>query len=141
MDKVTTVKNGDTAVSFSCGNYIGGYGTYYALQIKASEIKEFPATMVISADGYKDLTVEITKEKSGYNEYYVAKIKDNTTIDPSKDTYDVNVETATNGTVTVSSTSAKAGDTVTVTATPADGYELDTITVTGASGHCRSSER
>ena len=134
VDKVTTVKNGDTAVSFSCGNYIGGYGTYYALQIKASEIKEFPATMVISADGYKDLTVEITKEKSGYNEYYVAKIKDNTTIDPSKDTYDVNVETATNGTVTVSSTSAKAGDTVTVTATPADGYELDTITVTGASG-------
>ena len=134
VDKVTTVKNGDTAVSFSRGNYIGGYGTYYALQIKASEIKEFPATMVISADGYKDLTLEITKEKSGYNEYYVAKIKDNTTIDPSKDTYDVNVETATNGTVTVSSTSAKAGDTVTVTATPADGYELDTITVTDASG-------
>ena len=86
VDKVTTVKNGDTAVSFSRGNYIGGYGTYYALQIKASEIKEFPATMVISADGYKDLTLEITKEKSGYNEYYVAKIKDNTTIDPSKDT-------------------------------------------------------
>ena len=134
VDKVTTVKNGDTAVSFSRGNYIGGYGTYYALQIKASEIKEFPATMVISADGYKDLTLEITKEKSGYNEYYVAKIKDNTTIDPSKDTYDVNVETATNGTVTVSATSAKAGDTVTVTATPADGHELDTITVTGASG-------
>ena len=134
VDKVTTVKNGDTAVSFSRGNYIGGYGTYYALQIKASEIKEFPATMVISADGYKDLTLEITKEKSGYNEYYVAKIKDNTTIDPSKDTYAVNVETATNGTVTVSATSAKAGDTVTVTATPADGYELDTITVTGANG-------
>ena len=47
--------------------------------------------------------------------------------------YTVNKATTTNGSFTVSQTTANAGDTVTITATPSDGYAVDTVTVTGAS--------
>ena len=46
-------------------------------------------------------------------------------------TYSITVGNVQNGTVEVSSASAKAGETITVTATPATGYELDKITVNG----------
>lgn len=48
----------------------------------------------------------------------------------SATTYDITIETATNGTVTADVESAAAGATVTLTATPDSGYELDTLTVT-----------
>ena len=52
-----------------------------------------------------------------------------------KPSYSVAVDSGiTNGRVTVSKTSAAAGETVTIMATPVEGYEVDQITVTGASG-------
>ena len=49
-------------------------------------------------------------------------------------TYKVNQANTTNGSFTVSPSTANEGDTITITATPADGYVVDTVTVTGASG-------
>ena len=46
----------------------------------------------------------------------------------------VEVSKASNGTVKVSNTAAKAGDKVTVTLTPSTGYEADTLTVKDKSG-------
>ena len=48
--------------------------------------------------------------------------------------YNVTVDKAVNGTVTVSPKSASKGDTVTVTVTPDSGYVLETITVTDKNG-------
>lgn len=45
--------------------------------------------------------------------------------------YAVTVSETSNGTATVSKTTASAGEVITVTATPADGYSLDTIKVNG----------
>ncbi|MDD6848766.1 MAG: CotH kinase family protein, partial [Oscillospiraceae bacterium] len=45
--------------------------------------------------------------------------------------YPVRIAEASNGTVSVNSTSAKANDTITVTATANDGYEIDKIKVNG----------
>ena len=52
--------------------------------------------------------------------------------DPS---YAISVPASTNGTVTVSPTSAREGQTVTVTATPDEGYELASLTVTDGRGN------
>lgn len=49
-------------------------------------------------------------------------------------TYSVTVETADNGTVTVSSKSASKGATVTITVAPNSGYALSTLTVTDKDG-------
>ncbi|MBQ7895538.1 MAG: hypothetical protein IJ364_03155 [Oscillospiraceae bacterium] len=49
--------------------------------------------------------------------------------------YRVNVNSATNGTVTADKATASEGDTVTLTVTPAEGYVLDTLTVTHNSGN------
>ena len=46
----------------------------------------------------------------------------------------VTTSSATNGTIKVSNTAAKAGDKVTVTLTPSTGYEADTLTVKDKSG-------
>lgn len=49
-------------------------------------------------------------------------------------TYAVSVETATNGTVSVSPRNASKGATVTITVTPNEGYVLGTLTATDANG-------
>lgn len=52
----------------------------------------------------------------------------------SNPSYQITVSTASNGTVTVSPTSAKSGTKVTITATPNDGYTTGSVTVTNSSG-------
>ena len=79
--------------------------------------------------------VEITKNAEGNYEFtkpaecvtvYVEFEQD--VVEP--ETYTVTAATAENGTVSVSSPEAKAGDTVTITATPADGYKTAEVTYT-----------
>ena len=49
-------------------------------------------------------------------------------------TYKVNQANTTNGSFTVSPSTANEGDTITIKATPASGFVVDNVTVTGASG-------
>ena len=82
------------------------------------------ATCVISADGYKDLT--LTLNKSGHTATVVTA--------ETAQTYKITTAATTHGTVTVDQTSAKKGDTVTITATPDTGYMLKSLTATDSSG-------
>ena len=102
-----------------------GYGAEAALVVLASSSVTYPAKFAITATDYPNVVIQVD-EKGAATATIVQDTPAEYTVTAATD-----IE---NGTVTVSSTSAKAGDTVTVTATPADGYELDTITVTGASG-------
>ena len=140
MNAINAVKVGDTAYRketifsfgsttgiWEVGSATGAYGSYTALKLSMDQNTTFPITIAITANGYKDLKVQVAK--TGSSSYTATIVQDT----PAEYTVTVanNIE---GGTVTATPTSAKAGDTVTVTATPADGYELDTITVTGASG-------
>lgn len=82
------------------------------------------ATCVISADGYKDLT--LTLNKSGHTATVVTA--------ETAQTYKITTAATTHGTVTVDQTSAKKGDTVTITATPDTGYSLKSLTAADSSG-------
>ena len=82
------------------------------------------ATCVISADGYKNLT--LTLNKSGHTATVVTA--------ETAQTYKITTAATTNGTVTVDQTSAKKGDTVTITATPDTGYSLKSLTAADSSG-------
>lgn len=82
------------------------------------------ATCVISADGYKDLT--LTLNKSNHTATVVTA--------ETAQTYKITTAATTHGTVTVDQTSAKKGDTVTITATPDIGYSLKSLTAADSSG-------
>lgn len=82
------------------------------------------ATCVISADGYKDLT--LTLDKSNHTATVVTA--------ETAQTYKITTAAATHGTVTVDQTSAKKGDTVTIAATPDTGYSLKSLTAADSSG-------
>lgn len=82
------------------------------------------ATCIISADGYKDLT--LTLNKSGHTATVVTA--------ETAQTYKITTAATTHGTVTVDQTSAKKGDTVTITATPDTGYSLKSLTAADSSG-------
>ena len=82
------------------------------------------ATCVISADGYKDLT--LTLNKSGHTATVVTA--------ETAQTYKITTAVTTHGTVTVDPTSAKKGDTVTITATPDTDYSLKSLTAADSSG-------
>ena len=82
------------------------------------------ATCVISADGYKDLT--LTLNKSGHTATVVTA--------ETAQTYKITTAVTTHGTVTVDPTSAKKGDTVTITAVPDTGYSLKSLTAAVSSG-------
>ena len=82
------------------------------------------ATCVISADGYKDLT--LTLNKSNHTATVVTA--------ETAQTYKITTAVTTHGTVTVDQTSAKKGDTVTITATPDTGYSLKSLTAADSSG-------
>ena len=82
------------------------------------------ATCVISADGYKDLT--LTLNKSNHTATVVTA--------ETAQTYKITTAATTHGTVTVDQTSAKKGDTVTITAVPDTGYTLKSLTATDSSG-------
>ena len=81
------------------------------------------ATCVISADGYKNLT--LTLDKSNHTATVATA--------ETAQTYKITTA-ATHGTVTVDQTSAKKGDTVTITATPDTGYSLKSLTAADSSG-------
>ncbi|MFQ7728788.1 MAG: InlB B-repeat-containing protein [Clostridia bacterium] len=82
------------------------------------------ATCVISADGYKDLT--LTLNKSDHTATVVTA--------ETAQTYKITTAATTHGTVTVDQTSAKKGDTVTITAVPDTGYSLKSLTAADSSG-------
>ena len=82
------------------------------------------ATCVISADGYKDLT--LTLDKSNHTATVVTA--------ETAQTYKITTAATTHGTVTVDQTSAKKGDTVTITAVPDTGYSLKSLTAADSSG-------
>ena len=82
------------------------------------------ATCIISADGYKDLT--LTLDKSNHTATVVTA--------ETAQTYKITTAATTHGTVTVDQTSAKKGDTVTITATPDTGYSLKSLTAADSSG-------
>ena len=82
------------------------------------------ATCVISADGYKDLT--LTLDKSNHTATVVTA--------ETAQTYKIATAATTHGTVTVDQTSAKKGDTVTITAVPDTGYSLKSLTAADSSG-------
>ena len=81
------------------------------------------AVCVISATGYKPLTLELNKSS------HKATVK----TEDKAESYAITVEASENGTVTSDKAAAKAGETVTLTVAAGASYELDTLTVTGTS--------
>ena len=55
---------------WNIGSVTGSYGSYQALRIVTKF--NYPATIVISADGYKDLKVQVNKNASVYPYVYTA---------------------------------------------------------------------
>ena len=110
------------------GSVMGGYGSYTALKLTNPS---YPATIKITAEGYQDLNLEVTKDTSKYPYVYTATVKKDTTGGNTEATYTAMAKKASNGTVALDKDKdLKAGDTVTVTATPAENYEIDAVTVT-----------
>lgn len=119
------------------GSATGAYGSYTALRIAKAEDASYPLTVKVTANGYKNLTVEITKT---YNDVYTATVVKDAT--PAEKTYTATAASAEYGKVTLDKTSGlKAGDSVTVTTTPDRHYELDTLTVKGASGTVNTTKK
>ena len=81
-------------------------------ELQIADNVSYPLTVKFSANGYKDLTVEITKTTVSYSDVYTATVvKDST---PAEKTYSATADSAENGKVTLDKTSSlKAGDTVT----------------------------
>ena len=110
------------------GSVMGGYGSYTALKLTNPS---YPATIKITAEGYQDLNLEVTKDTSTYPYVYTATVKKDTTGGNTEATYTAMAKKASNGTVALDKDKdLKAGDTVTVTAIPAENYEIDAVTVT-----------
>lgn len=110
------------------GSVMGGYGSYTALKLTNPS---YPATIKITAEGYQDLNLEVTKDTSTYPYVYTATVKKDTTGGNTEATYIAMAKKASNGTVALDKDKdLKAGDTVTVTATPDENYEIDAVTVT-----------
>ena len=122
------------------GSATGAYGSYTALRIAKAEDASYPLTVKFTANGYKKLTVEITKTTVSYNDVYTATVVKDAT--PAEKTYTATAASAEYGKVTLDKTSGlKAGDSVTVTTTPDRHYELDTLTVKGESGTVNTTKK
>lgn len=122
------------------GSATGAYGSYTALRIAKAEDASYPLTVKFTANGYKNLTVEITKTTVSYNDVYTATVVKDAT--PAEKTYTATAASAEYGKVTLDRTSGlKAGDSVTVTTTPDRHYELDTLTVKGESGTVNTTKK
>lgn len=110
------------------GSATGAYGSYTALKLVSPST--FPATIKISADGYKDLTLKVTKNKSVYETIVVPN------EDGAEATFSATAKVDANGKVTLSAEkNIKEGDIVTVTTTPNVHYETDKVNVVGESGN------
>ena len=117
---------GSSGNLWEVGSVMGGYGSYTALKLTNPS---YPATIKITAEGYQDLNLEVTKDTSTYPYVYTATVKKDTTGGNTEATYKAMAKKASNGTVALDK-DLKAGDTVTVTAKPAENYEIDAVTVT-----------
>lgn len=116
------------------GSATGAYGSYTALKIVNPST--YPATLKISADGYQDLNLQVTKNTSSYPYVYTATVVNT----PVEKTYSASVSKTENGTVQLSATKeVKKGDTITITVTPDENYELDTLKVTGTTSNSEIS--
>ena len=116
------------------GSVTGSYGSYTALKIVNPST--YPATLKISADGYQDLNLQVTKNTSSYPYVYTATVVNT----PVEKTYSASVSETENGTMQLSATKdIKKGDTVTITVTPDENYELDTLKVTGTTSNSEIS--
>ena len=116
------------------GSVTGAYGSYTALKIVNPST--YPATLKISAEGYQDLTLQVTKNTSSYPYVYTATVVNT----PVEKTYSASVSETENGTVQLSATKdIKKGDTITMTVTPDESYELDTLKVTGTTSNSEIS--
>lgn len=116
------------------GSVTGAYGSYTALKIVNPST--YPATLKISADGYQDLNLQVTKNTSSYPYVYTATVVNT----PVEKTYSASVSKTENGTVQLSATKeVKKGDTITITVTPDENYELDTLKVTGTTSNSEIS--
>ena len=120
----------ESGTKWCIGNATGAFGSYQALKITYNS--SFPATIVISADGYNDLTVEVSKKGSSYTAEIKANSSSGGTEEPKPaETYPITVEQAEHGTVSANYEKAAQGTEVTVTVTPDEDYELETLTVGG----------
>lgn len=88
------------------------------------------AVCVISATGYKPLTLELNKSS------HKATVK----TEDKAESYAITVEASEYGTVTPDKAAAKAGETVTISVAASEGYELNSLTVTGTSGEVQTTE-
>ena len=106
-----------------------GKGYDSALRITSDDSIEYPATIVVSADGYEDLKLNIKREGRPYAYTYTAEVISDTNPDtPVGQTYTVTTSGCTNGTLSVTPDTAVAENTiVTVTAAPREGYAVDTV--------------
>lgn len=139
--KNTTISSfGSETGIWDIGDATGAYGSYKALRIVKANDASYPLTAKITANGYKDLTVEITKTTVSYSDVYTATVVKKST--PAEKTYTATAASAEYGKVTLDKTSGlKAGDSVTVTTTPDRHYELDTLTVKGESGTVNTTKK
>lgn len=83
----------DTKI-WEVGDATGAYGSYRALKFAIPSNLTFPAMVKVTAKGYHDLIVEITKE-----DVYTATVKKDTTGGNTEATYTAKTEKASNGTV------------------------------------------
>ena len=139
LQKINGLKVND--ITFDKGSSVFDFGNKYcvssyngglALRIIRDNIS-YPATMVISADGYEDLKLNIKREGKSYAYTYTAEVISDTTPDtPAAQTYTVTTSNCSNGTLTVAPNTAEAGTEVKVTATPNEGYEVESVTAAQA---------
>jgi hypothetical protein len=127
FEKVNSIGYFESGNKFVAGSYSfdgGANGKLPALRIITKNIT-FPVTAVISADGYKDLKLNIKREGKAYT----AEVVTDTTPDtPAGQTYTVTASECSGGALTVALNTAAAGTEVKVTAKPSEGYAVDTVT-------------
>ena len=127
FEKVNSFGFFESGNKFIAGSYSfdgGANGELPALRIITKKIT-FPVTAVISADGYKDLKLNIKREGKAYT----AEVVTDTTPDtPAGQTYTVTASECSGGALTVAPNTAAAGTEVKVTAKPSEGYAVDTVT-------------
>ena len=116
-----------TGSSFNIGNNNYYYANDGYLHI-GEGFETNPATCVITADGYKPLTLSL--DKTNHSATVVANGSESG--DGEEQTYEVSVDETVNGSIALSATSGvKAGSKVTVTATLDSHYTVDEISVRG----------
>lgn len=128
MSKITSVTvAGESWTKGNTSYSVWNNKNYYANSDKlyiGEGFTDTTATCVISADGYKDLTLTLNKSN------HTATVVNAETAQ----TYKITTAATKHGTVTVDPTSAKEGDTVTITAVPDTGYSLKSLTAADSSG-------